>query len=427
MSLVCVDLIKLRRIFNWSFNPEFSVRLTVFIISIMVVGIPKVVESVLDIVLESEVFQDYRIIGNGKGTTLVLRYASIQDTIDNQRRSPEWKYRSRVNMTRDNIRLNAWIKDNSTGVVENNCQGLESMRGNIWGNDRSPSNAFVHEWNVNAPDFQSRMVSGMSVIEKKDIEVQTDVCSDSDQKSARSNTATVDCQTDPPALLVNSGTQYYLEKRSVGISCKISPVVKSKFVQATVGSKSVGVLASVITQHASTQSGNGEIQVSKCDVGVSCTQAPGSRGRHTQTDKLIRVGAWTNTEKTMVSSVATETEQNSGTTVNIDSSTKTDMANNTHQTGGKGRSDLASRLLKNLYGQSVYEELTSTSGGFEKSDENYDGAYGGETRTYGGHDNSGGGYCDGYGGRTSGYGRHGNSGGGYGGGYGGRRDWKYKK
>jgi hypothetical protein len=260
----------------------------------MVGAIPDVVKSVLDVILESEVFQDYRIIGNRVGTTLVLRYTNM-GTVGNQRYSPMWKHRSGVNVTRDNTRLNTWLKDNSRGIGITDTQ---STAGNIW----QTSQTSTHEWNINAPVFQSQVAYDPCMVERKDNEVQTEV---------RINTCTIGCQTVCSTLMGtrSAGVQCEFAKQSVGTTCKIYPSVKDTYVQATACAKSLGVTASVETHHASSQCEKREKKVTKHDVGVHCRQSPGSRGRHVQTYMPQLVGAKTNTDHILVKDVATETEE----------------------------------------------------------------------------------------------------------------------
>jgi hypothetical protein len=113
-------------------------------------------------------------------------------------------------------------------------------------------------------------------------------------------------QTEAPVRQTSRGTQWDIDSKSVGISCKIVPAVKEKCIQATVGVKNQGVSVNTETQSVSTQCDKGVKRVKKLDVGVSCIQSPSDTSRHVQTDVIKLVGVETNTESVRVTNVATE-------------------------------------------------------------------------------------------------------------------------
>ena len=121
-------------------------------IGIMLGGeLPEVVKTVLDGLMVTDRFQDFRIIGNQNGTTLVLRYTRL-DTDGQVRHSPLWQHRSNVNVTRDHIKLNSWIKDHSTPITE------------------------TPQWNVNAPSFEPSSVINMvdKSVNSRNMDTQTE-------------------------------------------------------------------------------------------------------------------------------------------------------------------------------------------------------------------------------------------------------------
>jgi hypothetical protein len=277
----------------------------------MVRDFPEVVGMVVDSILDYETFQDYRIIGNKYGTTIVMRYRKM-DVGSGPRHSPLWRHRSMVNLTRDQARHNMWLRNNSsnggclTQDVENNVyNGAEyqnavdahtssaNNRYDTWSNgidDREPMN---HIWNTEAPEFNVK-----SAPVYKESEMQTEIKVDS---------LTKETQTEQINKMVSSGTQCEVEKRSIGIKCNLVSAKQSKYIQATAAVRSQGVSATVTTKEISTQCTKSK-GASTSEVGVWCKQAPGAMGRHVQTVVKTFLEATTSTEPVYTETVGTETD-----------------------------------------------------------------------------------------------------------------------
>jgi hypothetical protein len=237
---------------------------------------PEVVGSVLGLIAESERFTDYRIVGNKTGTTVVLRYKRSEAW----RHSPQWQHRSPVNLTRDHLRQNTWIR-NSTAVdwSQGNTSGL-------LGGDR-----VSFPWNIDAPVFSTQ-------------EVKTHVNVDTQTEVWTPSKANNSSQTDSTAQLSSIGTQCEeIERRSIGIRCKLGPTVKSQYTQATATNQGVGPV--VLTQDSSTQM---DRSVTTTDRSVWVNQSPGAVGRHSQTEKVALVDKKINTVHKNTNNMATQIE-----------------------------------------------------------------------------------------------------------------------
>jgi hypothetical protein len=300
----------------------------------MVGDLPEVVGAVLGMILESEIFQDYRIIGNSKGTTVVLRYVNM-DMVSGQRQTPVWKHRSGVNLTRDNIRLNTWIRDQPGG----NGYNMESTDWNRQQNDSQHiTSPFI--WNTNAPVFQPMVPEVKSPASSMNSAAQTE---------PMVTKVNMETQTDDVNnKTVNAGSQCEVEYRSVGISCKRLPVVRSRHVQAVASSESLGISAIPVTQDVSTQCQKYKKRISTQDVGVGCQLFPQSKGRHSQTEKTILMSVKTNSDPVMVKRVAAATAMGKEKTHRADvAEMKTDSSDNgtqVHDSGDPLRDNLATML-----------------------------------------------------------------------------------
>ena len=248
---------------------------------------PEVVGLVLDTISEHESFRDYRIIGNTAGTTIVIRYSMV-DMVHEQRFSPLWQHRSAVNLTRDHMRQNKWIREHSELGVDNVIHGS-------WSSESGITDGAKCQWNVNAQVFTPAAPK-----EYVDNESQTDPVAES--KSMETQTALLPSMT-------SVGTQCETETRSIGTVCKIRCQVKGKSIQATVGMKNQGVNATVSTDESTTQSEKYIGRVSTTDVAVGCVQSPGAISRHVQTYAKKFVEVKTNTKYTETISVGTETDK----------------------------------------------------------------------------------------------------------------------
>jgi hypothetical protein len=206
----------------------------------MDIRLPEVVKAAMEIILDSETFQDYRLVGNVHGTTLVLRYTRL-DMVSEHRHSPLWQHRSRVNLTRDNMRLNAWIKDNQGCDIIN---AMDNSVKQIWQYDSPHMESPTHELNVNAPEFKAKASTVLNPTEKIDNVAQTE-----DIRT----TSNIGTQTYLAANTVTTGCQYECASRSIGVRCNIVPTTKNKYVQATAMFKSQGVSAVVGIHHSGTQ------------------------------------------------------------------------------------------------------------------------------------------------------------------------------
>ena len=237
----------------------------------MVGAIPRVVEIVLEEILETEEYQDFRIVGNKYGTTLVLRYSMLDMVSD--RHSPAWQHRSKVNLTRDNYRYNTWIKNNS-GRNDNTQQA------HSFALDTSV------KLNPDAPAFTTQFLRDSTAVQIKcDAECQTEFTPDIRNSSA---------QTDADIKSVNStGIQCHPENHSVGSSCV--PPTKSKYIQATIKTQNQGTGGFVEKVDIGTDPECAAISVEKKDVGIVCQQSPGACSRHVQTVKKNTTSATTNT------------------------------------------------------------------------------------------------------------------------------------
>jgi hypothetical protein len=211
----------------------------------MVGDIPEMVHMVLDGLLGIETFQDFRIVGNKNGTSVVLRYAKM-DMGGSPRHSPVWQHRSQVNMTRDSVKLNTWISEHSldnNNPVSSPGHVMQANKGGIEYNT-------CHELNVDAPVFQTQLGA-------RDYPLGTATssqCETGSQTELPSTCETVGTQTDRDDKSFDSkGTQYKLETRSVGLTCKISPVKKSRYIQAVPTTKNQGIGISVGTKDNETQ------------------------------------------------------------------------------------------------------------------------------------------------------------------------------
>jgi hypothetical protein len=270
----------------------------------MVGDIPGVVESVLERLVETERFKDFRIVGNEYGTTIVLRYNKLV-MVGAPRHSPLWRHRSDVNLTRDNHRYNTWIKDqpmaNHWGHNINSNNEMEGTTENLWSTNGFGSDIKAQVLNPEAPVFYGTPNVDNEVIPIKcEIAVQTEMVTEVKDSSA---------QTDVSARFVNSiGTQYYLEKRSIGLTCKIVPPTKAKYVQATTKTYNQESNACVNTKESGTNPEITGISVNKKDVGIECIQSPGALTRHVQTVNILSANASTNTAKTVQQSVGVGTE-----------------------------------------------------------------------------------------------------------------------
>jgi hypothetical protein len=165
------------------------------------------------------------------------------------------------------------ITDHSSPNINNEISPVESVA-------RVTSK---HEWNINAPVFECGIPNATRTTESRENGTQTE---------GRPTTQTTWTQTDLQLAvnMVTTGSQCESEKRSIGVICNIRPSVKTKHIQATTTSRTLGISAVVETQHSASQCQKYQKKVVKHDVGVWCNQSPGAVGRHTQTDKKISVG-----------------------------------------------------------------------------------------------------------------------------------------
>jgi hypothetical protein len=247
--------------------------------------LPDMVGMVMDSILESEKFRDYRIIGNEYGTTIVLRYTKSPVL----RHSPLWKDRSPVNVTRDYLRHNAWIKENtksdwSTGDLTSMVQT---------GQLEASSN---HTWNLNAPEFVAKTFVEM--------ETQTDNLSQC--------AINISTQTDNIIKVVSCGSQCeVVNTKSVGIKCKLLPEVKTKYVQATASKRNQGTSSVVVTQDSYSQVEKTDMKVLTTEHAVWVRQSPGAVGIHSQTEKKEFIDQIINTVHNSTNSVGTQMEKHS--------------------------------------------------------------------------------------------------------------------
>jgi hypothetical protein len=134
-------------------------------------------------------------------------------------------------------------------------------------------------------------------------------CETGSQTELPSTCETVGTQTDSDDKSFDSkGTQYKLETRSVGLTCKISPVKKSRYIQAVATTKNQGIGISVGTKDNGTQYDSKQNLVVKHDIGVWCGQSPGATARHVQTMATDLVSVKTNTAPVVVTNVGTVTD-----------------------------------------------------------------------------------------------------------------------
>jgi hypothetical protein len=271
---------------------------------------PEVVEAVLETISATEKFSDYRIIGNKCGTTIVLRYTRSQAL----RQSPVWQHRSPVNLTRDQLRHNTWIKNTtlnwSMGDTNSMVEPMEHK--GVHSSSTEPGQPVLpqrlhsdhHSWNIDAPEFTSQLWQGNCA---KDLPKQY-VDADTQTENLSQVNVNSYTQTENNVKVHSVGTQFEaVETRNVGIGCKLSPAVKSKHIQATTVMRNQSTSSAVVTNDCMTQVDKC-VKIKTTECGVWLQQSPGAVGRHSQTDRKVLIHKKTNTEGTMTNSIGTQVE-----------------------------------------------------------------------------------------------------------------------
>ena len=178
---------------------------------------------------------------------------------------------------------------------------MENTTENLWSTDSVGPDIKVQVLNPEAPVFY-----GTPHVDNEVISIKCEIATQTEKLTEVKNSST---QTDVSARSVNSiGTQYYLEKRSIGFTCKIIPPTKVKYIQATTKTYNQESNACVNTSESGTNPEITGISVNKKDIGIECIQSPGAVTRHIQTVNILLANASTNTTKTVQQSVGVGTE-----------------------------------------------------------------------------------------------------------------------
>ena len=267
--------------------------------------VPEMVRTVILKIEETEVFQDYRVIGNKYGTTIVLRYSGHDMIYGDTRRSPMWKHRSMVNVTRDNYRYNKWCKENtnptsewsntdSSGVDPGCIEQSTPIHHTQGGGFVSFYNAGL---NVNADEF---------IMPKIQPAILT-TCS-STQTENQVQLTSIETQTELREKIQreNIGIQCKPTTQSVGITCNRAVATKNRHIQATPSIVSKGVTAISQSAESDTQTECAGINIDKQDAAVMCFQSPGAISRHVQTHRKVLKDMKTSTMSTKMADAATE-------------------------------------------------------------------------------------------------------------------------
>ena len=267
--------------------------------------IPEMVKTVMGIIEETERFQDYRVVGNKYGTTIVLRYTCSGHDMPygHIRQSPEWKHRSAVNVTRDSLRYNEWCKQGTNPLpVWSNLDNREpSIVEHSTPTDPLPreGTSFFQDTQLNPNAKQFCMPVAQHELLSTSISTQTE---------AQVEMASVEIQTETlgVAKTCDIGIQCKPSTQAVGINCRKVISTKSRFIQATPTSVSKGVSATSCTTETGSQPEYGAFGPTKQDAAVMCAQSPGAISRHMQTHKTLVKDFKTNTVSPTMAHAATD-------------------------------------------------------------------------------------------------------------------------
>jgi hypothetical protein len=369
--------------------------------------VPKVVETTLgQLAAEGQVFKDFKVVGNLKSTTVVLRYCEPDrlQASAHVRMSPLVNHKSPARQSRDMDRRHAWTSGGHAEPLfganhENNMSDIYSQQwssgegtgvnlhntGSIhllansdnWTGQKVQE--FIPPCYMHLTDYCDQSTSDFKQKKYMDASVQYEEDTISNVLTNGENVkyfSQSGVQTDEPlsreyhsvVIQCQNATGATVETRTVGVSCRKTPNMKSHSCQATQVTKTQGVNA-VIRHHDNISQTNihgavKPVKSSGTDVSVMCWQSPGGVDRHCQTYHAKSVCQGTNTKSTtnknsstdtcdLVISVASSCQTN---TLNLDmgsldteepqqSSTDSSLTDECHSPGGLPWGDLMSTEL----------------------------------------------------------------------------------
>jgi hypothetical protein len=329
--------------------------------------VPKVVETTLgQLAADGQVLKDFKIVGNIKSTTVVLRYCE-QDMLQvsaHIRTSPLVNHKSPARQSRDMDRrheLESRARGDYLGTTyhtqpqfgvncENNNMG-DMMYSQQWSLGEGTgvnlhSTGSIHEWPLHAngdqlttgtkeqevfppsymhlTDYYEQNTSDLNFKPKKYVDVSVQHEEDL-TCNASTHSGNVKCfsdcgvQTDGSlqrenhsvAIQCQSDTEVTIKSRTVGVSCRKYPSLKSRSCQATQVTKTQGVNA--VTMHHDNMSQTSihgavkPVKPSGIDVSVMCWQSPGGVNRYCQTYHAKSVCRGTNTKSKINENSSTDT------------------------------------------------------------------------------------------------------------------------